>query len=171
MVVSVKSTDWQAVLVDLLNTTPVVDGTVTDQLEDDGAARAWLRARGGEGDEDLLGVRRVREDLQHVVRGDVGPDVLNQYVSSVRHVPRIHGDGLEWTFDEPVDWLARVVLAWGKVQGERPGRLRPCANGECHLFLLDRSRGGTGRWCSMSGCGNRMKARRHYGRTTGRLGD
>jgi predicted RNA-binding Zn ribbon-like protein len=34
------------------------------------------------------------------------------------------------------------------------------------LFLLDRTRAGTARWCSMSVCGNRMKARRHYGRTT-----
>jgi predicted RNA-binding Zn ribbon-like protein len=60
-----------------------------------------------------------------------------------------------------------MVLAWGELQSAMPGRLRPCANGECHLFLLDRSRGGTGRWCSMAECGNRMKARRHYGRTAG----
>ena len=97
--------------------------------------------------------------------------MLNRYVASVRRAPTVHADGLEWTFADPIHWPARVVLAWGDVQNERPGRLRPCANDECHLFLLDRSRGGTGRWCSMSGCGNRMKARRHYDRATGRSAD
>jgi predicted RNA-binding Zn ribbon-like protein len=46
--------------------------------------------------------------------------------------------------------------------------LRPCANIECQLFLIDRSKPNTARWCSMAVCGNRMKARRHYqrGRST-----
>jgi hypothetical protein len=166
-----KSTDWQAVLVELLNTTPVVDGLGTDLLADDGAARAWLRRHGGDGEDDLHGLRAVRRDLQRVVRGDVSAHVLNRYVASVRRAPVVEPGGLDWTFDGPIEWPARVVLAWGDVQNERPGRLRPCANDECHLFLLDRSRGGTGRWCSMSGCGNRMKARRHYDRATGKSGD
>lgn len=33
-----------------------------------------------------------------------------------------------------------VVLAWADTEKRLPGRLRPCANGECRLFLLDRSR-------------------------------
>ena len=82
---------------------------------------------------------------------------------AVRQVPRIHGNRLGWEL-EAADWPARMVLAWGEVQTSAPGRLRACANDECHLFLLDRSRGGNGRWCSMSECGNRMKARRHYSR-------
>lgn len=171
MMVSMKPTDWQAVLVDLLNTTPVVDGVATDLLADDGAARAWLRAHGGGGHEDLADVRAVREDLQGVVHGEVGVDVLNRYVASARRAPRIDADGVDWVFEGVVDWPAHVVLAWGEVQNERPGRLRACANDECQLFLLDRSRSGTGRWCSMSGCGNRMKARRHYERATGKPGD
>jgi CGNR zinc finger protein/putative stress-induced transcription regulator len=170
MMVSMKSTDWQTVLVDLLNTTPVVAGAPTDLLADDGAARVWLRAHGGDGHEDLTGIRAVRKDLQGVVRGEVAFDVLNRHIASVRRKPRIGAEGVDWAFEGPVDWPARVVLAWGDAQNELPGRLRPCANDECHLFLLDRSRGGTGRWCSMSSCGNRMKARRHYGRATGKPG-
>jgi predicted RNA-binding Zn ribbon-like protein len=46
----------------------------------------------------------------------------------------------------------------------RPGRLRPCANDECRLFLIDRSKSNLARWCSMAVCGNRLKARRHYER-------
>jgi CGNR zinc finger/Putative stress-induced transcription regulator len=159
-----STTDWQTVLVDLLNTTPVVDGAATDLLADAATARSWLRAHGGGPTDELDGVRRVRDDLQRVVWGQCEREVLDGYLSGVRQVPHIGADGLAWSFDG-ADWTARVVLAWGAIESEAPGRLRPCANDECRLFLLDRSRGGTGRWCSMSGCGNRMKARRHYQRT------
>jgi predicted RNA-binding Zn ribbon-like protein len=162
--------DWSEVLLELLNTTPVVDGVATDVLADDAAARDWLCAHGGGGEGDPNGVRAVRDELQRVVRGDADPAVLNDYLAAVRQLPRIRGDGLEWEIEASADWRARVVLAWGEVQRDKPGRLRACANDECQLFLLDRSRGGTGRWCSMSGCGNRMKARRHYGRTVGKSG-
>jgi hypothetical protein len=165
-VVSMKTTDWQAVLVDLLNTTPVVDGAATDLLADASAARSWLRTHGGGRVDELDDVRRVRDELQQVVWGESEPDVLAAHLSGVRQLPHLAADGLTWSL-EGADWAARVVLAWGTVESELPGRLRPCANEECRLFLLDRSRGGTGRWCSMSGCGNRMKARRHYQRTSG----
>jgi hypothetical protein len=160
------ATDWPEVLLDLLNTSPVVDGVRTDVLSDASAAESWLRGHSGAG-EDPDAARRVRDDLQKVVRGQAGAQILGRYVASVRQVPRLDGDGLHWELGESADWPARVVLAWGDVQRARPGRLRACANDECQLFLLDRSRGGTGRWCSMSGCGNRMKARRHYSRVAG----
>lgn len=163
--------DWSGVLLDLLNTTPVVDGTPTDALADDVATRAWLRTRGGDGSQDLDRVREVRADLQRVVRRDANANVLNRYLATVRQTPAIGDDGLRWTLAESTDWPARVVLAWGELQNDKPGRLRACANDECQLFLVDRTRAGTARWCSMSGCGNRMKARRHYHRTAGRTAD
>ncbi|NJC55654.1 CGNR zinc finger domain-containing protein [Brevibacterium marinum] len=49
--------------------------------------------------------------------------------------------------------------------GPHPGRLRACANTECNLFLIDHSRPGTAKWCSMFTCGNRMKVRAHAQRT------
>jgi predicted RNA-binding Zn ribbon-like protein len=57
------------------------------------------------------------------------------------------------------------VLAWDVLARHSPGRLRPCANPECRLFLIDHSKANAARWCSMAVCGNRMKARRHYQRT------
>jgi predicted RNA-binding Zn ribbon-like protein len=149
--------DWQSVLLDLLNTTPVVDGQVVDRLD----AR-WMRGHAGRG-EDLNAVRKVRDDLQRVVRGEAGASVLRPYLGDVRQVPDIERGGLDWSLE--ADWPARVVLAWGELQRDMPGRLRPCANDECRLFLLDHSRAGTARWCSMGVCGNRMKARRHYSKT------
>jgi predicted RNA-binding Zn ribbon-like protein len=38
------------------------------------------------------------------------------------------------------------------------------------MFLIDHSKAGTARWCSMAVCGNRMKARRHYQRARTGLG-
>ena len=162
--VSMSSTvDWQVALLDLLNTTPVIDGQTADRLADGAAARSWLRAHGAGRGEDVSAIRAVRDDLQGVVRMESDASVLRGYLSDVRCVPDIGPDGITWSLE--ADWAARIVLAWGEVARDMPGRLRPCANEECRLFLLDHSRAGTARWCSMSGCGNRMKARRHYSRT------
>jgi predicted RNA-binding Zn ribbon-like protein len=158
MMVSMSSTvDRQAVLLDLLNTTPVMDGQMVDALDG-----RWLRAHGAAKD-DLDAVRRLRDDLQRVVRMEADASVLRRYLTDVRQVPDIGADGVTWSLE--ADWPARLVLAWGELERDMPGRLRPCANEECRLFLIDHSRAGTARWCSMSGCGNRMKARRHYSRT------
>lgn len=151
------SMDEQTVVA-LLNTTPIIDGTATERLDGD-----WLAAHGAAG-QTVGSARRLRDDLQRVVRGQAGPHVLDGYLSDVRRTPTLTDTGVEWTTH--ADWPARMVLAWGELQRDLPGRLRPCANDECRLFLLDRSRAGTGRWCSMKGCGNRMKARRHYDRVT-----
>ena len=156
MVSMVSTVDFQVVLLDLLNTTPVIDGQATDQLD-----VRWLRSRGASKDVDAI--RGVRDDLQGVVRMQADASVLRPYLADVRQVPDIGPDGVAWSLE--ADWPARLVLAWGELERDMPGRLRPCANDECRLFLIDHSRAGTARWCSMSGCGNRMKARRHYNRT------
>jgi predicted RNA-binding Zn ribbon-like protein len=162
--VSMSSTvDWQAALLDLLNTTPVIDGQTVDQLADPAAVRTWLRAHAAGRGEDVDAVRAVRDDLQRVVRMEADASVLRRYLTDVRQVPDIGPDGIAWSLE--ADWPARLVLTWGELDTGMPGRLRPCANEECRLFLIDHSRAGTARWCSMSGCGNRMKARRHYSRT------
>ena len=43
-------------------------------------------------------------------------------------------------------------------------RVRQCAAPDCNWLFLDTSRGGRRRWCDMSTCGNRAKARRYYER-------
>ncbi len=57
----------------------------------------------------------------------------------------------------PVLWSAGDLLASGKL-----AKVRRCANPECLYLFLDDSRAGKRRWCTMSSCGNRAKARRHY---------
>lgn len=82
-------------------------------------------------------------------------------------LPEVPSGGIQWHLDAPETQrlAARVVLAWSQVSQELPGRLRACANTECNLFLIDHSRPGTAKWCSMSTCGNRMKVRAHAQRT------
>ena len=141
-------------LLTLLNSTPVIGGTRTETLD--------LEV------DDLPALRAGRDVLQAVVRGDLPPAALEPLLAGVTSHPSIEDGRLEWTIRAPSEAqavLARAVTAWDEVRRTRPGRLRPCANDECELFLLDRSKPNNARWCSMATCGNKLKARRHYHRT------
>jgi len=155
-------------LLDLLNSTPIVEGVQQDLLDTAPAGRAWLRERGGTGSvAEWDVVREARDVLQAVVRGQRSPRSLAPFMDKVSSRPSMSGDGVDWRLDTPANGAtaARAVLAWDAVQRTRPGRLRPCANHECALFLIDHGKPNQARWCSMAVCGNRMKARRHYERT------
>jgi predicted RNA-binding Zn ribbon-like protein len=154
-------------LLALLNSSPVVDGVPTDDLADTDQALAWLAGAGGLGTEaELRHVREARRALQAVVRGEEPPDVLAPALRGVAYVPSIADGLVSWTLSvAPSRELAvRAVLAWDTLARHGPARLRACANDECRLFLIDRSKANAARWCSMAVCGNRMKARRHYQR-------
>jgi predicted RNA-binding Zn ribbon-like protein len=45
------------------------------------------------------------------------------------------------------------------LSGPLAGRIRVCAADDCGLLLVDASRPGRRRWCSMERCGNRAKVR------------
>jgi predicted RNA-binding Zn ribbon-like protein len=158
----------EAFLLAVLNSTPVVDGVPTDEFADTTRARARLAAFGGVGTEaELRHMLRVRQALQAVVRGEQPPAVLAPELRDVASVPAIEDGQVIWTLNvAPERALAvRAVLTWDDLARQSPGRLRPCANEECRLFLIDRSKANAARWCSMAACGNRMKARRHYQRS------
>ncbi|NJQ04717.1 CGNR zinc finger domain-containing protein [Streptomyces lonarensis] len=151
-------------LIAVLNSAPVVDGHPTDALRAAGGEDR-LRGLGGDGSaEERERVCQVRDALQQLIRGgtrDVGP--LDTVLRQARLHPAVSPAGVTWQLETPADekLAVRVVLAWSRVATGLPGRLRPCANAECNLFLVDRSRPATARWCSMAACGNRMKARTH----------
>jgi hypothetical protein len=156
-------------LLAVLNSTPVVDGANRDDLASLELARDWMMAAGGLGTEaELAHLQRARAALQGIVRGQVPASALEPLLRGVTYVPQV-GNDISWVLSvTPERKLAvRVILAWDTLVRESPGRLRPCANDECCLFLIDRSTANRARWCSMAVCGNRMKARRHYQRTHG----
>jgi predicted RNA-binding Zn ribbon-like protein len=157
----------ESFLLGLLNSTPVADGAPADDLADAGRARAWLASEGGLGTEaELRHAREARRLLQAVVRGEQPPEVLAAVLRDVSYVPVITDGQVTWALSvAPERELAvRAVLTWDALARQHPGRLRPCANDECRLFLIDHTKADTARWCSMAVCGNRMKARRHYQR-------
>ena len=155
----------ESFLLALLNTTPVIDGVPSDELEDRAHAFDWLASFGGEGsDAEWRLVLEVRAALQAVVRADAPPDALAAVLAGAALIPAITAGEVTWALSVAPDraLAVRAILAWDTLAKTSAGRLRPCANDECRLFLIDRSRAGTARWCSMAICGNRMKARRHY---------
>ncbi|WP_217554239.1 CGNR zinc finger domain-containing protein [Streptomyces sp. GbtcB6] len=163
-----------ALLLELLNSTPVVNGVAEDRLADPAEARSWQRAHGGSGTAaELRTLVAARDALQEVVRGTRPATSLAPLLEDVVSRPRLSPAGVSWQLDAPAErrMAAEAIMAWSAVQQTMPGRLRPCANPECRLFLVDRSRTNKARWCSMAVCGNRMKARRHYQRTRDAVAD
>jgi predicted RNA-binding Zn ribbon-like protein len=155
-------------LLDLLNSRPLVGGQEQDALGDPAAGSRWAREHGGDGSpEELALLRETRDILRDVVRAERPPTALGALLDGVSQTPEATPEGLRWLLRTPphARLAVEVVLAWADAQTRMPGRLRPCANTECRMFLLDRSRANRARWCSMAICGNREKARRHYERT------
>lgn len=143
-------------LLELLNSRPVVAGRPTDELQGSGAAD-WLRTHGIPGEPQEA--RALRDAIAAVVRGESPAAGLQPFLAGVSQVPSVDGDGVHWRLAD-AHFPARAVLAWAELND----RLRPCENAECRLFLVDRSRANSRRWCSMAACGNRLKARRHQQR-------
>lgn len=74
----------------------------------------------------------------------------------------------EGAVEDPVAHaLGRVALDAARMLGtaERD-RVRVCASDSCSARFYDRSPGARRRWCSMTGCGNRAKVRRHRASAT-----
>ncbi|RSM84788.1 hypothetical protein DMH04_20145 [Kibdelosporangium aridum] len=158
----------EALMLALLNTAPVIDGVRRDELADTEGAQAWLAAQGWPASGNpARALREARDALKSVIVGTAGPASLAPFLTDVRATPVITDDGLKWTLDAASDNSVAVhaILAWDKLNTTNPGRLRPCSNPDCELFLIDRSKANNARWCSMAVCGNRMKARRHYQRS------
>lgn len=61
------------------------------------------------------------------------------------------------TLLSPVLWSATDLLG-----SARLAKVKRCANDACQWLFIDDSKNGSRRWCSMSSCGNRAKAYRHY---------
>jgi predicted RNA-binding Zn ribbon-like protein len=78
--------------------------------------------------------------------------------------------GLEWS--ARWDSLEMDSILWAIIQSaanlltsSSVARIRRCEGYNCNWLFLDHSKRGNRRWCDMSVCGNRAKAKRHYERT------
>ena len=124
----------------------------------------------------------VRDALAALIRAaddDAGSarrwvTILNEAARRVRLGVRLHpaegyrlmAEGMG--IDRPVgDLLVRVM---GAMTAGFWTRLRVCANPDCARAFYDASRNHSARWCSMAGCGNRMKGRAYRLRARARQG-
>ena len=73
-----------------------------------------------------------------------------------------------WTLagDELDAMLAPVIESAAELlTSVEHARIGECESTTCGRLFLDRSRNRSRRWCDMTVCGNRAKARRHYRRS------
>lgn len=125
--------------------------------------------------EAIHGVFRAVADARPVPSGDLAivNDALPFALARLRLERR--EAGLSWTWAHPEGaldvMLPPVIRAASEllVDPDRRSRVRACeASRTCGWLFLDLSRNRSRRWCDMSVCGNREKARRHYARAIGR---
>lgn len=88
-----------------------------------------------------------------------------------RRIERVSG-GYTWEWDtrpglERVWWPIAQSAAELLTSGDLT-KVRECEAPDCEWLFLDTSRNHSRRWCAMTSCGNRAKARRHYHRQHGR---
>lgn len=164
---------------DLLNTTWVDAAGSHDLLADLPGLRTWLQGHGLDR-APLSHVTRTslveaREALrQHVSGDDATRNRLNVLLGRGALVRELTTNGpatrvrVDTSSDMPA-WVA--VEDYLRLLERGPQRIRRCANPACVLHFFDISPRGQRRWCSMSGCGNRAKAARHYARTRPSLPD
>ncbi|MFG1947303.1 CGNR zinc finger domain-containing protein [Nonomuraea sp. NPDC048826] len=151
---------------DLVDTVWIDDVPLLDQFDDPDGVRAWLADHDLPGGDDPERVRdrlvQARDAMRALLeRGEEAP--LNAVLAHGARRPQLRG-GEPYeavVLDDPLwhaAWVAAADLA--RVLGERPERVRKCANPRCVLWFRDVSKNGGRRWCSMDVCGNRAKVGR-----------
>ena len=158
---------------DFLNTEIVRDGEPADLLTDAAALERWLHDAGfgrvHVTSATLKDAKRLRGALRKLVSGtSSSPNAINVELA------RGHGaltlrksDGKFEVVFQPREEDARFLLARAAANflaTADPERIRRCGGTNCILFFYDATKSATRRWCSMAGCGNRMKAAAHYRR-------
>jgi predicted RNA-binding Zn ribbon-like protein len=117
----------------------------------------------------------MREMLEEIVAeeliAETTVEAINQQLPYWQAQPRLirHNDEferqLEFVLTQPEHLLAILAdSAANFLTTVNLSQVKRCDNGECIRYFLDTSKNHSRRWCSMEGCGNRMKARAHYAR-------
>jgi predicted RNA-binding Zn ribbon-like protein len=158
-----------------VNTADLEPGT--EELKDPNTLSAWLVARGlmpkEQGGEaaDLRHAIALREAIRGIIGGNSGFAVypvdvatLNEAAAASRLRARFGSDGkarLEPEAGGVEGALGRIVAAVFSAMGEDDWtRLKLCSSRSCRWVFYDQSRNHSSRWCRMTSCGNRQKARR-----------
>ncbi len=177
-------------LIDFVNTKFAPGGQLIDLLQTNADVIAWLVDVGlttekaiqfnWQDDTTLLtDVRTFRQQMRNMLINIVSEDpideaaiaAINKWLQFWQAKPKLVQ--FEDKFEVPLDFvltqseqiLARFADIAAHFLAEVDLRyVKRCNNHECIRIFLDTSKNHSRRWCSMEGCGNRMKARAHYAR-------
>ena len=155
-----------------------------DAFADLGAARLWLADAGldpaGLEPAALADLRELREDLRGALLANNGEgdeqaawQQLGAQFSSVRLEVRFAAAageaGLGPALAAGADGLRGALAAavYDAVRGGTWRRLKACRKHTCLFAFFDKTKNGSGAWCSMDTCGNRVKAQRRRAREKG----
>jgi predicted RNA-binding Zn ribbon-like protein len=140
------------------------------------AERGLVRAPVTAGPADLRRALAAREGLRALARVNGNPaasppaDVVEHLGRAARGAPVEVGFGPDGPCFLPGDGgvagaigLLLAFTAQAMMEGSW-ARLKVCPGVHCGWAFYDHSRNQAGRWCSMSVCGGRAKARAHYAR-------
>ncbi|HLZ25721.1 MAG TPA: ABATE domain-containing protein [Chloroflexota bacterium] len=145
---------------------------------------AWLHAeaerRPAEAEATLRRATALREALRGIFQAvanrarpsDADLDVLNANLATslahARVLPDAAGDAFAWGWSgtDLAEPLWPIVRSAAEILTSEPERslVRECGAGDCAWLFMDATRNRSRQWCSMTSCGNREKARRHYQR-------
>jgi predicted RNA-binding Zn ribbon-like protein len=161
-------------VLEFLNTTPMVDGQLQDQLQTEAdvlrtlARLGWPTSFQGTGL--LSAARTLREDLRQLIerrKAEKPLDLarLNHFLAQASsHLNLRQGKRRSptltriWEHRTPQQALAPLAEAAADLlaNGDFP-LIRRCESDTCVLWFYDRTRSHQRRWCSMASCGNRHK--------------
>jgi predicted RNA-binding Zn ribbon-like protein len=152
----------------------------TDVLDDEQLrqVRAALDLRPKQAATAHVAAIELRETLYRVLRAAAerrppsrrDADTLAARAAYLQTLRRLVSYGVnwrwEWVQDDPLRLPYLVVLddAVDVLTGDDVYRLGVCAGEACGWLFFDATKNHSRRWCSMAGCGNRAKTRRHYQR-------
>lgn len=158
-----------------VNTVDLQEGP--ELLKDPNTLQEWLVANGllddGQSvdESDLKHAIALREAMRALIGANMGLTVypvdtatLNQAAAASRLRMRFGADGrprLEPGVAGAVGSMGRLVAAlYAAMQAADWTQLKLCGSPSCRWAFYDRSKNHSSRWCSMTSCGNREKARR-----------
>lgn len=154
-----------------------------------GSLREWLvrhqllgRSASRLGNEDLARALAVREGLRTLARANNGDELDGSRTALAELNAAAAGGVIELRFGLERPRFVRAqrdgfdaalgmllaIAAEAMIAGSW-SRLKICLGHDCGWAFYDHSRNRSGRWCSMSVCGGRAKARAHYHRQRGEV--
>jgi predicted RNA-binding Zn ribbon-like protein len=165
--------------VDFVNTEIVSEGERVDLLQTEADVRRWVKEAGlalSEAEGPPARLRQAKELRKHLralfLRGKPRKneiDAINAALARGRGSFRLERKGGAYRTrfaadsDDPLFLIAAAaaeLIATGDLS-----LIKPCGGTQCILLFYDTTKSHTRRWCSMAGCGNRMKAALHYQRS------